>query len=321
MSCYYDNILCFVLLDTGATSSAVSFKKVTELNLQIFPTKNRLVQVDESYLEVCGEVHFTLHRDNLPLKFSALAVKKMGFDIIGGTNFLKENDIYCRLSTNKIIIKGIHCYNSTPYVATLHKMVTTSPLKESKQLLKAVRTETLLPGESQEIMLDEEIFDNDSIVEIEPRREAPLDFPRHQFQKVTLNSIRITNDSQQPIKIKKNTPLCNIKRTVESNQTPDNDDQMSDVPKYVPNKPDLNLVQLDPGNQFTAETRTKLKDIILNHSTIFQDDLPGYNNFYGQVEATFEWATKSRPQPVKARQPDYNKAGNKLFNDKCLELL
>ena len=86
-------------------------------------------------------------------------------------------------------------------------MVTTSPLKESKQLLKAVRTETLLPEESQEIMLDEEIFDNESIVEIELRREAPLDFPRHQFQKVTFNSIKITNDSQQPIKIKKNTPL------------------------------------------------------------------------------------------------------------------
>ena len=118
-----------------------------------------------------------------------------------------------------------------------------------------------------------------------------------------------------------NTPLCNIKRTIESNKTPANDDQMSDVPKYVPNKPDLNLVQLDPGNQFTDETKAKLKDIIIDHSIIFQDDLPGYNNVYGQVEATFEWATKSRPQPVKARQPDYNKAGNKLFNDKCLELL
>ena len=80
-------------------------------------------------------------------------------------------------------------------------------------------------------------------------------------------------------------------------------------------QPDLNQVQLDPGNQFTEATRTTLREIIKDHSVIFQDDLPGYNNFYGQVEATFEWATKSRPQPVKARQPDYIRSGNKLFND------
>ena len=86
-------------------------------------------------------------------------------------------------------------------------------------------------------------------------------------------------------------------------------------------QPDLNQVQLDPGNQFTEATRTTLREIIKYHSVIFQDDLPGYNNYYGQVEATFEWATKSRPQPVKARQPDYNRSGNKLFNDKCMELL
>ena len=100
----------------------LALKKARELDLQILPTKNKLVQVDESYLEVCGEVHLKLHRDSLSFSFSALVVKKMGFNIIGGTNFFKENDIYCRLSTNKIVIKGIHSYNSTPYVATLNKM-------------------------------------------------------------------------------------------------------------------------------------------------------------------------------------------------------
>ena len=49
--------------------------------------------------------------------------------------------------------------------------------------------------------------------------------------------------------------------------------------------------------------------------------MPGYNNYYGKVEASFEWATKTRPQPTKARQPDYNRKGTKLHNDKCSELL
>ena len=57
MSCYYKRILCFVLLDTGATASAISDKKAKELGLKIIPTKHKLVQIDESYLDVIGEVH------------------------------------------------------------------------------------------------------------------------------------------------------------------------------------------------------------------------------------------------------------------------
>ena len=121
------------------------------------------MQVDESYLEVCGEVHLTFYRDSLSFGFSALVVKKMGFDIIGGTNFLKENDIYCRLSTNKIVIKGTHSYNSTPYVATLHKMGMVPPENEKMYLLKACKTETLLPGESQLLRRDESSFKNGNI--------------------------------------------------------------------------------------------------------------------------------------------------------------
>ena len=81
----------------------------------------------------------------------------MGFDIIGGTNFLKENDIYCRLTTNKIVIKGIHSFNSTPYIATLNKLkIATKPeeIKGKKLLLKASKTEILLPGESQVFEID-----------------------------------------------------------------------------------------------------------------------------------------------------------------------
>ena len=93
------------------------------------------------------------------------------------------------------------------------------------------------------------------------------------------------------------------------------------IQPFKPNQPDLTKVKLDPGNQFSSDTKNKLMAIVRDHSVIFQDDLPGYNNFHGKVEAGFEWATKARPQPIKARQPDYNKAGNKLYKDKCRELI
>ena len=136
----------------GATASAISEKRANKLGLKIIPTKHKLVQIDESYLEVCGEVHTKFYRDDLQLQFSALLVKKMGFDIIGGINFQKENDIYCRMSKNKIIVKGIHTYNSMPYVATLNQMKVNSEEKKSygtKVLVKCPKSETLLPGEYQ----------------------------------------------------------------------------------------------------------------------------------------------------------------------------
>ena len=70
-------------MDSGATASAVSETKAKDLKLKIIPNKHKLVQIDESYLEVCGEIHTKFYRDNLELKFSALVVKKMGFEIIG----------------------------------------------------------------------------------------------------------------------------------------------------------------------------------------------------------------------------------------------
>ena len=172
LSCYNGNELCFILLDTGATSSAISLEKAKKLKLEILPTKNKLVQVNESFSEVCGEIHTSFYRDNLELNYSALVVRKMGFDIIGGTNFLKENDIYCRLTTNKIVIKGIHSFNSTPYIATLNKLnlaMKPEEVKGTKLLLKASKTETLPPGESQVFEIDRELFENNSVVEIEPR--------------------------------------------------------------------------------------------------------------------------------------------------------
>ena len=323
LSCYHRNKLCFILLDTGATSSAISLEKAKELNLTIKATKNKLVQVDESYLEVCGEVHTNFFRENLEFKFSALVVKKMGFHIIGGTNFMKENDVYCRLTTNKIVVKGIHSFNSTPYIATLNRINTLDAEQAVSRnlLVKANKTETLLPGESQLIEIDESVFENETIVEIEPRNEAPNGFPIHHFQKIESNKMKIKNESSEPIKIKKNTPLCNLKSTVEINNIALEDGVEDGIPAFRPDPPDLTKVVMDPGNQFSHNTRVKLKEILRDHAIIFQNDLPGYNNHYGKVEAGFEWATKARPQPTKARQPDYNKAGMKLFNDKCKELI
>ena len=91
----YKSKTVHLVLDTGATASLISLSKATELKLTILPTTHKAVQVDGiSDLKLLGEIHTEFTRGNLTLQFSGLVVNKLGTDILAGTNFHKENDVY-----------------------------------------------------------------------------------------------------------------------------------------------------------------------------------------------------------------------------------
>ena len=81
------------------------------------------------------------------------------------------------------------------------------------------------------------------------------------------------------------------------------------------------MISIDPGNQLTERTKIKIKEIIKNNEEIFKNDLPGYNNAFGKIEVTFEWASTARPPVNRARMRDYNTKGTELYNEKAKELI
>ena len=83
----------------------------------------------------------------------------------------------------------------------------------------------------------------------------------------------------------------------------------------------VSKVKVDPANQFLRSIKQSLQDIIEEHKDIFKRDLPGYNHVFGKLEATFEWASKARPQCNRAQIPDYNARGTELYNRKARELI
>ena len=154
-----------LVLDTGATASLISLEKATELNLKILPTTHRAIQVDGiSDLKVIGEVHTEFQRGQLNLQFSGLVVNKLGTDILAGTNFHKENDVYCRMAHNMIIVKGSNTFPSTP--VEVLKMERTSKIK----LVKVNRTRTVIPGDSITLKLPPECPSEGTYI-IEPKSE------------------------------------------------------------------------------------------------------------------------------------------------------
>ena len=118
--------LLHLVLDTGAMASLIKESKCNELNIPIHPTIHRAVQVDGNKLDVVGEIHIKVNRDKLELAFSALVVKIMYTDVLVGTGFHVENDIYSRMTTDKIVIKGKY-FHSTPPLALIVAIKIRSP--------------------------------------------------------------------------------------------------------------------------------------------------------------------------------------------------
>ena len=78
-------------------------------------------------------------------------------------------------------------------------------------LIKANQTATILPGEGFFVPIYSK--NKEDIVEIDPRREAPKGFVLNHLQEIKEGEIHICNMSEEPVKIKKNTLICNIKQT------------------------------------------------------------------------------------------------------------
>ena len=99
-------------------------------------------------MKILGEVHTVFERGNLELHFSGLVVNKMGTDILGGTNFHKENDIYSRMAKDTIVIKGTNVFQSTPVeIMNLDRNTCVA------RLVSVNRTQILMPGDVFELEL------------------------------------------------------------------------------------------------------------------------------------------------------------------------
>ena len=330
-----NNTLLHLVLDTGATASLIKEDKCKELKIPIHPTIHRAVQVDGNKLDVVGEIHIKVNRDKLELTFSALVVKIMSTDVLAGTGFHVENDVYSRMATDKIVVKGKYYFHSTPPLALTAAINLKSPSEKDSEttaltaaftypiLVKANRSATLLPGEGFHVPIHS--GPEHDVVEIDPRKEAPSGLITAHIQKIENETVYVQNMSSEPVKVKKNVPICQIKEMKlvkdKIKQFPKEDRIEFESLKEIEHDDLLSKIKMDPGNQLSKETKKQMNIILEENKEIFKPDLPGYNHFYGKIEATFEWSSKARPTVNRARMPDYNKQGTALYNEKARELI
>ena len=146
LACSSPSRTVYLVLNDGATASIITLKMCQLLNLQIYKTGHSAVHVDgESKIPVLGEVHTSFTSGSKTLYFSGLVVSSLGVDILAGTNFHVENDVYSRMAKGTIHI-GDHCtiQSSPPSFLTLETMDTGS----KQRLVKIPTSTTVMPEDS-----------------------------------------------------------------------------------------------------------------------------------------------------------------------------
>ena len=248
------------------------------------------------------------------LKFNALVVKHLSVDILAGTSFHKENDVYSRMSKGTIHIgDNIVVQSSPPALLTLHE-----PQQAKHAMVQIKKAVTVLPGDTLSFEAPQEMRP-DEFVMIEPNTRQCKPFFKPSIIQLQDGHFEVQNELEDPILLKKNNQAVIMHSTKEVPK------KVSHVPSPVNNictektlQEVLKEVNID-GNLPKRE-KEKFNASISQNLPVFQQNLPGYNGAYGPVFASFRFASKARPIPQKLRMPNYGSIQDSLFNAKCQEL-
>ena len=131
-----EKTIVHVMLDSGANVSflTTSILKTLGLEKYVVPAGQLAMQADgETKLQVLGEFHMILTRKTskneiLKFPFKALVVNKLNnCDVIGGMNFLVENQIDLLVSKRKIKVQDKYILEESPSVLVNNLSLTVSP--------------------------------------------------------------------------------------------------------------------------------------------------------------------------------------------------
>ena len=164
-----------------------------------------------SSLAVVGETTLSLSRGDHVLTLRALIVNDLDVDVLAGTPFMSSNDVSVRPAERSVSIGES--------VVFRYDDVTRDPADPSARRVQClVRSPpsavTLWPGEFVELAVPD--MDPDGLVSVEPWMLPVGDAAVNPWPLPTVSSvvaggkIRVPNDTDSPIPLKKNSHVCKV---------------------------------------------------------------------------------------------------------------
>ena len=202
------------------------------------------------------------------------------------------------MSQNVIVIGGTNTFQSTP----IEIMELDRPSKA--RLVKIDKTKIVIPGDMIKIRIPPSCTSNGTYV-IEPKYDQSPPFCEPQIVEAKDDEIEIEvkgKDKFSPIKLKKNSSPIQIREVKECDEhdtkkTVEFDErfQLKEETKSFEEK--MKEIQIDQAQNMSQDEKRKFRETCTKYKDVFGDDLPGYNNYYGEVKASIQFASKARPTP------------------------
>ena len=300
-----------ITIDTGATGNMIHETTAVRLGAKIQASSQSARQADgSSPLTVIGETRLTFSRGSHQLTFDGLVVKELDVAILAGVPFMEANDVSVRPAKRSIVFRdgSTASYGSpadTPPNGLPQKVRRATVLRAPKS------STTVWPGDFLEVPLPDDLVDSSHILAVEPRPDLYHQdnmWPAPDVIESVGGNLRILNDTNHPIALKKNQHFCQVREVF----VPPSD-HTSVLPPAPASKPSHQTEHLhslaasiDPEGLLTCESREKFANLLHEFDSVFDPRFPGYNGASGPFKAVVNMGPVLPPQR-KGRLPQYAK--------------
>ena len=300
-------------IDSGCWVSCVKEQFAKSMSWKIHPN-SQLAKLadDKTVLKSLGEIDETLTRNNWTVHFKALVLPELHTDVIGGNNFLRDNQVEQSIHNRTITIQGKYVVPETNRNVEL-------PTKLNPIIVKAEIPKAILPEQSIAVRVP---IDDDKTVLVEPRIEnSNKTWPQPQLCIVKNGKIEITSTAKTPAFIKTKIHHIQVRVTEETpTSTKTHDNYKYKESQYKSDKKEHEEININYDN-LNQQQKIRVEKAIQVHKHIFNKDLSeGYNHNSGPHFCNLNWADEKRPLSKKVICPNYNHQLNNLLQEVCDEL-
>ena len=184
-----------ITLDSGATVSFITKLECDRLNLKINKASQLATQADgQTRMHVLGEVKETFSRGKTQFNLHALVVDKLCHaTILGGMNFLIENQIDQQPAKHRIVVKDKFYIEETLPEASLENNSQPIPVKIPKS------AKCIFPGQALKLNVSDQTITPNGNYMICPDQSNNNDSWLLQETELVNRTISITNNTKEPI--------------------------------------------------------------------------------------------------------------------------
>ena len=181
----------------------------------------------------------------------------------------------------------------------------------------------LYPGEFVEIASDSlSAYEGD--VAIEPRVDSPMQgtWPSPTISRVIQGTIRIPNDTDEPIHLPKSKHFAQIRRVTSPSVVDMSITQPQIGPVVPPNQGKIShssSVLIDPDNQLTPAERERFQELLVTYDNVFNKAFGAYNGASGPYKASLNLGP-AKPPSTKPQLPFYPQASLVLLQEEADKL-